>query len=219
MPKRGNSSVIAKGLTEDDIGLKSQIPDAGIRQERGKAQDENDRRRDFWSVLHEERSASNSASAADDYEETLRKAAVEELHDEDERKQNKLKMVESSKQKRAAERYLKRCLRRNMLKYGVKNPDRILAAHSLPQDENLKTQQEIQDKERWYRNHLKGVLSDSGLDGGQIDEIVNNLGPSVTIDGVDTVVTKMAAKWVSTRTLNRYKIPWEYDEVSTLEVG
>lgn len=148
---------------------------------------------------------------ADD-DETLRKEAIEELGQEDDRRQSVLRKEESLKEKQVAEQFLLQCLKRNMAKYGVKDPEAILSEHPLPKDENL-SPQEIQDKERWYKNHLKTVLSDEGLDGGQIDEIMNNMGHSATIDGVDTVVTRMAAKWVSTRTLNRYDIPWEYDKV------
>ncbi|KAL4919605.1 hypothetical protein BDW62DRAFT_178723 [Aspergillus aurantiobrunneus] len=149
--------------------------------------------------------------------EELRKEAIKELHEEERQKQASLREEEYRKrrqeEKRAHEQaYLER-LKKNMRKYGIEEPQMILAAHPLPSDEELKSTQEIEEKSRWYCNLLKGALSDQNLDGGQIDEILNDMGEVMVIDGIETTVTKMANKWVSTRTLDAYDIPWQYDKV------
>ncbi len=92
------------------------------------------------------------------------------------------------------------------------DPEAILQAHPLPRDADLKSDQEMHDKEKQHQNIPKGLLSSEGLDGGQIDEVLNHTGETMTVDGVETAFTRMAAKWVSTRTLGAYDIPWQYDE-------
>ncbi|KAF2111135.1 hypothetical protein BDV96DRAFT_499788 [Lophiotrema nucula] len=160
-------------------------------------------------------SHSRSGSAAGEDEDELRKAAIKELQEEEAKKQRHILEEENQKrileEKHAAEQqYLER-LKKNMVKYGIENPDEILAAYPLPNDKDL-TQQEIKDKDKWYKNVLKGELSAAGLEGGQIDEILNDTGDMMVIDDVETTFTRMAKKWISTRTLDRYKIPWQDDE-------
>ena len=156
-------------------------------------------------------------SSVGDKEEELRKEAIKELHEEENKKQAALREEEYQKrlvgERRAAEQtYLER-LKKNMRKYGIENPEEILEANPLPKDEDL-SGQEIKDKDKWYKNFLKGVLSDHGLDGGKIDEILNDTGETMVIDEIETTFTKMAEKWISTRTLDSYHIPWQYDKVS-----
>ncbi|KAJ5157747.1 uncharacterized protein N7482_008847 [Penicillium canariense] len=151
------------------------------------------------------------------HDEDLRNKVIKELHEEESRKQASFWEMEYQKrlaeEKRATEQaYLER-LKKNMRKYGIEEPETIFAAHPLPRDEELKSTHEIEEKSRWYRNHLKGALSMQGLGRGQIDEILNDLGETMNIDGIETTVTKMAEKWVSTRTLDAYDIPWRYDKV------
>jgi hypothetical protein len=152
-----------------------------------------------------------------DKEEELRKAAIKELHEEEAKKEAALREEEYQKrltaERQAAEQqYLER-LKKNMRKYEIENPEQILEAYPIPRDEDL-SEQEIKDKEKWYKNFLKGVLSDYGLDGGKIDEILNNTGETMVIDEIETTFTKMAKKWISTGTLDGYHIPWQYDKVS-----
>lgn len=109
------------------------------------------------------------------------------------------------------QQYLER-LRKNMAKYGIENPDKILRAYPLPDDKDLSSQ-EIKEKDKWHKNQIRGELSIMGLNGGQIDEILNDTGETMMIDEVETTYTKMAKKWISTRTLDRYKIPWQNDKV------
>lgn len=149
-------------------------------------------------------------------EDELRKKAIKELQEEETKKRELLHEEEIQKrcqeEKHAAEQqYLER-LKRNMAKYGIENPDEILAAYSLPDDKGL-SQQEIKDKDKWYKNLIKGKLSAAGLDGGQIDEILNDTGELMVIDDIETTFTKVAKKWISTRTLDKYNIPWQDDEV------
>jgi hypothetical protein len=156
-------------------------------------------------------------SSMEHIEEELRKAAMKELHEEEAKKQAALREEEYQKrlvkEKRAAEqKYLER-LKKNMTKYGIENPEELLQANPLPRDEDL-SEQEIKDKEKWYKNFLQGVLSDHGLDGGKIDEILNDTGETMVIDDVETTFTKMARKWISIRTLENYHIPWQPDKVS-----
>ncbi|KAI9689748.1 MAG: hypothetical protein M1822_009630 [Bathelium mastoideum] len=148
-------------------------------------------------------------------EDELRKQAIKELQEEEAKKRTLLHEEQVQKrfqeEKRAAEQqYLER-LKRNMAKYGIENPDEILAVYPLPDDKDL-TQQEIKDKDKWYKNLIKGELSAVGLDTGQIDEILNDTGELMVIDEIETTFTKMAKKWISTRTLNQYKIPWQDDK-------
>jgi len=149
--------------------------------------------------------------------EDVRKEAIRELHDEEARKSAAMRELEYQKraaeEKRASEQAYCERLKKNMLKYGVTDPDAILRSHPLPPDASLKSSQEIHDKERWHQSILKGLLSSEGLDGGQIDEILNDTGETMMVGGVETAFTRIASKWVSTRTLDRYKIPWQYDQV------
>lgn len=161
--------------------------------------------------------ARNRATEKPEDVEHIRKEAIKELHEDEARKLAARREEEYKKraaeEKRAAERAYCERLKRNMRKYGVSNPDAILQAHPLPQDEDLESEQEIRDKGKWYQSILRGLLSKEGLDGGQIDEILNHTGETMTVDGVDTAFTKMARRWVSTRTLDGYNIPWMKDEV------
>ncbi|KAJ5691831.1 hypothetical protein N7462_001254 [Penicillium macrosclerotiorum] len=149
-------------------------------------------------------------------EEELRKAAIKELHEEEARKQASVWETRYqgrlAEEKRAIEQAFLERLKKNMRKYGIKEPDTILDAHPLPRDEELESTQEVEEKRNWYCNLLKGVLSKENLGGGQVDEILNDMGEIMVIDGVETTVTKMAAKWISTRTLDAYDIPWQYDK-------
>ncbi|KAJ5389463.1 uncharacterized protein N7496_000531 [Penicillium cataractarum] len=96
-----------------------------------------------------------------------------------------------AEEKRATEQaYLER-LKKNIRKYGIEEPKMILAVNPLPRDEELKSTQEIEEKSR-----------------GQINEVLNDMGETMNIDGIETTVTKMAKKWVSTRTLDAHDIPW-----------
>ncbi|CAI6035875.1 unnamed protein product, partial [Clonostachys chloroleuca] len=158
---------------------------------------------------------SAAASQVSLEEEVLRREAVKELREEESRK--KAIIQEEDYQKRLAKEkeamelaFLER-LKKNMSKYGIDNPGAILEENPLPKDEELKGQ-EIKEKNAWYLNYLKGALADTGVDGGQIDEILNDTGETMVIDGVETTVTRMSKKWVSKRTLNAYEIPWQYDE-------
>lgn len=149
-------------------------------------------------------------------EHSIRREAMDELRKEEEYKQRRLYKEEAKRQQREEkktmeQRYIAR-LKRNMAKHGVQNSDEILTTWRMPNDEDL-TQQEMMEKERWYRNLIKGELLAIGLDGGQVDEILHNTEESMVIDGMETTVTRMARKWMSTRTLDKYKIPWQDDEV------
>ncbi|KAH3999857.1 hypothetical protein HBH64_072750 [Parastagonospora nodorum] len=148
-------------------------------------------------------------------EHAIRREAMDELRKEEEYKQRRLYEEEARKQQRQEKQameqeYIAR-LKRNMAKHGVKNSDEILATRRMPDDEDL-TQQEITEKEGWYKNLMKGELLAVGLNGGQIDEILHNTDESMIIDGMEMIVTRMARKWISTRTLDKYEIPWQDDE-------
>ncbi|KAH7094910.1 hypothetical protein FB567DRAFT_556321 [Paraphoma chrysanthemicola] len=133
-------------------------------------------------------------------EDEIKKRAMEELRNEEFEKHRLSfgKDMEAQKlaEKRTTERkYLER-LRTNMERYGIENPNEILEAFPLPDDTKLS----------------RGELSAAGLDGGQIDEIINDIGETMVIDGVETTFTRMAKRWVSTRTLDKYNIPWQEDK-------
>ncbi|KAH4356112.1 hypothetical protein HBH99_256640 [Parastagonospora nodorum] len=134
-------------------------------------------------------------------EHTIRREAMDELRKEEEYKQRRLYEEEARKQQRqekqAMEQEYMARLKRNMAKHGVKNSDEILATRRMPDDEDL-TQQEITEKEGWYKNLMKGELLAVGLNGGQIDEILHNTDESMIIDGMEMIVTRMARKWIST---------------------
>ncbi|KAH7085259.1 hypothetical protein BKA63DRAFT_499273 [Paraphoma chrysanthemicola] len=150
-----------------------------------------------------------------DNEDEIKKRAMEELRNEEVEKQKlsfgKDMEAQNLEEKRTTERqYLER-LRINMVKYGIENSDEILEAFPLPDDTEL-SQQEINDKDKWHKNLIRGELSAAGLDGGQIDEIINDIGDTMVIDDIETTFTRMAKKWVSTRTLDKYSIPWQEDK-------
>ncbi|CAH0045530.1 unnamed protein product [Clonostachys solani] len=165
-------------------------------------------------------SSQNTLSAAPSQvtleEEVLRREAGKEHRGEESRKKAIIQegdyQKRLAKEKRAVELAFLERLKKNMSKYGIDNPGAILEANPLPKDEEL-TGQEIKEKNAWYLNYLKGALVDRGVDGGQIDEILNDNGETMVIDGVETTITRMARKWVSQRTLNAYEIPWQYDEI------
>jgi len=163
-------------------------------------------------------SKSKTIEKPDDVE-SIRKEAIKELHEDEARKSAARREEEyrkrAAEEKRVAEKAYCERLKRNMRKYGVSNPDVILQAHPLPGDEDLESEQEIRDKEKWHQSILRGLLSKEGLDGGQIDEILHHTGETMTVDGVETAFTKMARRWVSTRTLDGYNIPWKKDEVGS----
>lgn len=157
-------------------------------------------------------------------EEESRKAALEELKREEEEKEKAFhneKMAEGMEQqkaeaarvkKEAEHRYLDR-LKVNMQKYGIEDPGSIINADPLPSDSEL-TEQEIQDKERWFKNRINTALQGYGLsETGILDEIINDTGDMMMIDGVMTTYTRMGAKWVSTATLKRYEVPYMIDPV------
>jgi hypothetical protein len=167
---------------------------------------------------------STQSGTSREEEEKSRKAALEELKQEEaekEREFHKEKMAEGMRQekaeaarlKEAAEcRYLER-LKANMLKYGVEDPDSIIKTDALPSDKDL-TEQEIQDKDRWFKNRLKVALQEYGIrETGILDEIIHDTGDMMIIDGAMTTYTRMAAKWVSTATLKRYNVPYTIDPV------
>ncbi|KAH4194133.1 hypothetical protein HBI44_148440 [Parastagonospora nodorum] len=148
----------------------------------------------------------------------IRLEAFREVEYEQEKKR-RIQFEEAERVKRledksvAEQRYFER-LRKNMTKYGVENPEEILERFPLPNDKDLSSEQEILEKVEWHKNLIKGELSAAsvGLDGGQIDEILNDTGDTMIIDQVQTTFTKMAKKWISVRTLDRYHIPWQDDK-------
>jgi len=149
-------------------------------------------------------------------EQTIRREAMDELRKEEECKQKRLYEEEARRQQRQEKQakeqgYIAR-LKRNMAKHGVKNSDEILATWQMPDDKDL-SQREIMEKDRWYKNLIKGELLAVGLNGGQIDEILHNTDESMIIDDMEMTVTYMSRKWISTRTLDKYEIPWQDDEV------
>lgn len=154
--------------------------------------------------------------------EEIRKEAIRELHEEEARKSAALRDIEYqkrlAKEKLGIEQAYRERLKKNMLKYGVADPDTILGAHPLPKDQDLQSELEIHDKERWHKCILKSILTSQGLDGGQIDEVLNDTGETMVVDGVETAFTRMAKKWVSSRTLDAYGIPWQDDKVGILSV-
>jgi hypothetical protein len=161
----------------------------------------------------------SQARLTKDDEDQIKKQALKELRDEQAEKQrlsfDMNVQAQDLQKKRAAERrYLER-LKSNMAKYGIDNADELLEALPLPDDMTL-SQQEIKDKYKWHKNLIRGELSAAGLDGGQIDEVLNDTGDTMVIDDVMTTFTKMAKKWVSTRTLDKYNIPWQEDEARDL---
>jgi hypothetical protein len=161
-----------------------------------------------------------------------RQLAVEELEQEEARKEASMKeeqwermyqerLVTESKQKESERiadkeatelKYIDR-LRTNMQKYKVSDVEQILNSDPLPNDKDL-SEQEIKDKFRWYKNRVKGELLRRDIPGGEIDEILNDTGDTMIIDGVRTTYTRMALKWVSTRTLKLYDVPFLMDKVS-----
>ncbi|KAH7400986.1 hypothetical protein DE146DRAFT_677647 [Phaeosphaeria sp. MPI-PUGE-AT-0046c] len=154
------------------------------------------------------------ASAISVNEDEIRMKAMKELQEEEASKcnglyQEQLQRKQLEDKRLVEQQYLKR-LKQNMVKYGIENPDDIVAAYPLPDDKGL-TQQEIKDKDKWYKNLIRGELLAAGIDGGQIDEILNDTGETMVFDDVDMTFTKMAKKWISTRTLDKYEIPWETD--------
>jgi hypothetical protein len=177
-----------------------------------------------------------AGSSTRNEEEHLRKIAIEELKQEEATKEaaakkeeldkmyqervdseQKQKKSEMAAAKEAAERqYLDR-LRANMKKYGVLDTEKILNSDPLPKDKDL-SEQEIKEKDRWYKNRVKAALSEYGLPDGQIDEILNDTGDTMIIDGVRTTYTRMALKWLRKTTLDRYKVPYQIDKVSEYEM-
>jgi hypothetical protein len=149
-------------------------------------------------------------------EDDIRIDAMKELRKEEENKQRVLYVRETQmrllEEKRIAEQHYLERLKRNMTKYGISNPDEILAVHPLPDDEDLSLQ-EINDKDKWHKSLIKQELLAAGLDGGQVDEVLHDTGEVMMIDDVETTFTKMAKKWISKRTLDKYNIPWQDDKV------
>jgi hypothetical protein len=169
----------------------------------------------------------DAASDAESDEDESRRVALEELKREEAEKEQVVRdslvaegleheKTEAARAKAEAERrYLER-LKLNMTKYGIEDPDAILEAYPLPDDKDLKPQ-EILDKDRWFKNRIKVALQKMGVnETGIVDEIINDTGETMTIDGVTTTVTRMAAKWVSQKTLRKYNVPFVVDPVSTI---
>ncbi|KAH8702940.1 hypothetical protein GQ44DRAFT_764273 [Phaeosphaeriaceae sp. PMI808] len=158
---------------------------------------------------------STSKAVPSEDEGEIRKEAMKELEEEEAKKQKVLHEEQTQKQRQeekdAAERQYIQRLRRNMARYGIDEPNEILASCTIPQDKEL-SQQEIKDKEKWYKNLVKRRLFTMGLTGGQVDEILNDTGDLMLIDDVEISFTKMAKIWISTRTLDKYEIPWQNDE-------
>ncbi|KAH3977201.1 hypothetical protein HBI56_048280 [Parastagonospora nodorum] len=152
---------------------------------------------------------------ARDKEEDIKKNAMKELRDEQAEKQRISFDINTQAQrleeKRSAERHYLERLKKNVAKYGIQNPTEILASFPLPDDTVLSMQQ-IKDKEKWHKNLIRGELNAAGLDGGQIDEVLNDTGETMVIDSIETTFTRVDKKWISTRTLDKYNIPWQVDE-------
>jgi hypothetical protein len=131
-------------------------------------------------------------------EKDLIKTAAEELSQEDFEKKYQerkaMEMKEKEMENSEAENRYKDRLVANMKKYGVQNPEEIINLDPLPDDSELKPQ-EIKDKMRWYKNRVKVALLSRRVPAGQIDEIINDTGDTMVIDGVRMTYTKMALKW------------------------
>jgi hypothetical protein len=167
-------------------------------------------------------------------EEGLREIAIEELKREEANKVEaqreeefeskyqarlaadlKKQEIEMAQAKEDAERRYKDRLKANMEKYGVRDIDEIVDGHPISSDKDL-APQEIKEKDRWYKNRVKAALLERRVPDGQIDEILNDTGDIMVIDGVRTTYTRMSRKWLSERTLKRYDVPFQVDKVCKL---
>lgn len=106
-------------------------------------------------------------------------------------------------------------LKRNMRRYGLgKRAVRsILQDNPTPSTEDS-SHDDMQERDQWYQNSLKGALFEAGLEEGEVDAIIHDTGETMVVEGVRTSVTRMSERWLDERTLRRYDIPFMRDPVS-----
>lgn len=106
-------------------------------------------------------------------------------------------------------------LKRNMRRYGLgkRAVRNILQENPTPSMEDP-SHDNMQERDQWYQNSLKGALFDAGLEEGEVDAIIHDTGETMVIEGVRTSVTRMSERWLDERTLRRYDIPFMRDPVS-----
>ncbi|KAI9771574.1 MAG: hypothetical protein M1839_002767 [Geoglossum umbratile] len=165
-------------------------------------EEEEDLREVAIQELNREEADKLAAAKEEEFEKRYRERLAAEL---------RAKEKEETRAEAEAEQRYKGRLAANMKKYGVRDPQEIIGRDPLPSRSGL-TPQEIKDMGRWYKNRVKVALLNRGLPDGQVDEILNDTGDTMLIDGVRTTYTKMALKWISVRTLKRYDLPYKIDE-------
>ncbi|KAK7739590.1 hypothetical protein SLS63_001936 [Diaporthe eres] len=103
-------------------------------------------------------------------------------------------------------------LKRNMRRYGLgKRAVRsILQDNPTPSTEDS-SHDNMQERDQWYQNSLKGSLFEAGLEEGEVDAIIHDTGETMVVEGVRTSVTRMSERWLDERTLRRYDIPFMRD--------
>lgn len=108
-------------------------------------------------------------------------------------------------------------LRRNMIRYGLDQcaVREILQDNPTPSVEDS-SHDDMQERDQWYQNSLKGALFEAGLEEDKVDAIIHDTGETMVIDGMRTSITRMSKRWLDERTLRRWKIPYMRDPVSLL---
>lgn len=107
-------------------------------------------------------------------------------------------------------------LKKNMSRYGLDDGTIHKIFKEYPPPAPLGTylpEEYISEQDEWYRNSLKGALLETGLEEGEVDAVIHDTNDTMLIDGIRTSITRMSSKWLSERTLKRYKIPYMRDPV------
>jgi len=168
---------------------------------------EKEEEEDFRKIAKQELDQEEADKLADAREKEFEKRYQERLTAELKEKEKERAEAEAE----AEQQYIDRLVA-NMKKYNVRDPEAIVNRDPLPSNSDLKLQ-EIKDKMRWHKNRVKAALLERHVPDGEIDEILNDPGDTMVIDGVRTTYTKMALKWISIRTLKRYDVPYTIDKV------
>lgn len=169
-------------------------------------EEEEDFRKIAIQELNQEEADKLAAAKEEEFEKRYRERLAAELKE----KEKKGAQAEAEAEQRYKDRLVA-----NMKRYNVQDPEQIINRNPLPSSSDLKPQ-EIKDKMRWYRNRVKAGLKELNVPEGEIDEILNDTGDTMVIDKARTTYTKMARKWISLKTLNRYNIPYIIDKVCSL---
>jgi hypothetical protein len=183
--------------------IRRSSPSLSLKRSFREKEEEEDFRKIAKQELDQEEADKLAAAKEEEFEKRYQERLTAEL---------KEKEKERAEAEAEAEQRYKDRLVANMKKYDVQYPEEIVNRDPLPSNSDLKLQ-EITDKMRWHKNRVKAALLEHHVPDGEIDEILNDTGDTMVIDGIRTTYTKMALKWISIRTLKRYDVPYTIDKV------